>query len=129
MLGTAKNILNLSNHWVQITTRLFSRTENQTTRRNQQTHGLATITQILKGSVFVKRVIDWDFCMGNQLSQMEWSAASWMVTEVCVAMVNVISSWRACTCSVWMSQMPCEQDTEHFSVGIWKLSVQSNLSV
>lgn len=43
----------------------------------------------------VKKVIDWDFCMGNQLSQTEWSTAGWVVTEVCVAMVNVISSWRA----------------------------------
>lgn len=43
-----------------------------------------------------------------------------MVTEVCVAMVNVISTWRANACSVWMSQMPCElpHDSEHFSVGI-----------
>lgn len=93
---------------------------NQTTRQNQQTNGLDTITQVFTGRVFVKKVIDWDFCMGNQLSQTEWSAAGQVVTEVCVAMVNVISSWRACACSVWMSQMPHElpHDTEHCCVGI-----------
>lgn len=105
-----------------------SRTGNQTTRQKQQTHGLDTITQILKSRVFVKKVIDWVFCMENQLFQTEWSAAGWLVAEVCVAMVDVISSWRVGACSACLKRPVNHHMTLNIFLWYLKLSVQSNLS-